>query len=158
MVLNSAEEFFTHFAISSLEMDSSLNAVVDGRDYQKPICVCGHPMMWHSDTGSRSMCSFANTYCRCQSPLAVITASDLRYFKKLTRGAGADHALSLGCYSALKAGKTVRWLAEPKCFKCKQVGASIKPVALNSLNRVAFASGEINVFLCANCYQELLFS
>ena len=73
-------------------------------------------------------------------------------------GAGADHALSLGCYSALKAGKTVRWLAEPKCFKCKQVGASIKPVALNSLNRVAFASGEINVFLCANCYQELLFS
>ena len=156
--MNSESDFFNHFAITVEDMNASLGAVIDGRDYQKPICVCGHPINWHTSAGNRSMCSFAKTYCRCQLPLAVIATSDLRYFKKLTRGPGADHALSLGCYSAIKAGKTVRWLAEPKCFKCKETGISIRPVALNSMSRVAFASGEVNILLCTTCYEEVLFS
>ena len=156
--MKSESDFFSYFTITFEEMNASLSAVIDGRDYQKPICICGHPMAWHSDTGGRHMCSFASTYCRCQTPLAVIATSDLRFFKKLTRGPGSDHALTLGCYSAIKAGKTVRWLAEPKCFKCKEAGTSIRPVALNSLSRVAFASGEVNILLCATCYGEVLFS
>ena len=120
--MKSESDFFSYFTITVEEMNASFSAVVDGRHYQKPICICGHPMAWHSDTGGRHMCSFASAYCRCQTPLGVIATSDLRFFKKLTRGPGSNHALSLGCYSAIKAGKTVRWLAEPKCFKCKETG------------------------------------
>ena len=149
-------DFFNHFAITVEDMNASLSAVIDGRDYQKPICICGHPIIWHTDTGGRSMCSFASTYCRCKSPLAVIATSDIRYFKKLTRGPGSNHALSLGCYSAIKANKSVRWLAEPMCFKCKATGVLIRPVALNSLSRVTFASGEINILLCSTCYEVIV--
>lgn len=156
--MESESAFFDSFAITVKDMNASLSAVIDGRDYQKPICICGHPINWHTDTGNRSMCSFAKTYCRCQLPLAVIATSDLRYFKKLTRGPGADHALSLGCYSAIKARKSVRWLAEPSCFKCKATGVLIRPVALNSLSRVTFASGEINILLCSTCYEMIVFS
>ena len=156
--MDSESDFFNHFAITVEDMNASLGAVIDGRDYQKPICVCGHPINWHTSTGNRSMCSFAKTYCRCQMPLAVIATSDLRYFKKLTRGPGADHALSLGCYSAIKARKSVRWLAEPQCFKCKSTSTPIRPVALNSLNSITFGSGEINVLLCASCYEVIMFS
>ena len=106
--MKSESDFFSYFTITVEEMNASLSAVIDGRDYQKPICICGHPMAWHSDTGGRHMCSFASTYCRCQTPLAVIATSDLRFFKKLTRRPGSDHALTLGCFSAIKAGKTVR--------------------------------------------------
>ena len=156
--MDSESDFFNHFAITVEDMNASLGAVIDGRDYQKPICVCGHPINWHTSTGNRSMCSFAKTYCRCQMPLAVIATSDLRYFKKLTRGPGADHALSLGCYSAIKARKSVRWIAEPLCFKCKSTSAPIRPVALNSLSSVTFGSGEINVLLCSSCYEVIVFS
>ena len=156
--MDSESDFFNHFAITVEDMNASLGAVIDGRDYQKPICVCGHPINWHTSAGNRSMCSFAKTYCRCQMPLAVIATSDLRYFKKLTRGPGADHALSLGCYSAIKANKSVRWIAEPLCFKCKSTNAPIRPVALNSLSSVTFGSGEINVLLCSSCYEVIVFS
>jgi len=156
--MESEADFFNHFAMTQEEIDTSLGAVVDGRDYQKQICLCGHPMSGHSQVGDRSMCSFGKTYCRCQSPVAVIATSDLRYFKKLTRGSGADHALSLGCYSAIKAGKSVKWLAEPKCFKCHSSELAIKPVAINLQNRVSFSSGEINVLLCRPCYEILLYS
>jgi hypothetical protein len=156
--VDSESDFFNHFAITVEDMNASLGAVIDGRDYQKPICVCGHPINWHTSAGNRSMCSFAKTYCRCQMPLAVIATSDLRYFKKLTRGPGADHALSLGCYSAIKANKSVRWIAEPLCFKCKSTTTPIRPVALNSLSSVTFGSGEINVLLCSSCYEVIVFS
>ncbi len=156
--MDSESDFFNHFAITVEDMNASLGAVIDGRDYQKPICVCGHPINWHTSAGNRSMCSFAKTYCRCQMPLAVIATSDLRYFKKLTRGPGADHALSLGCYSAIKANKSVRWIAEPLCFKCKSTTTPIRPVALNSLSSVTFGSGEINVLLCSSCYEVIVFS
>lgn len=154
--MESITDFFSHFSLTMEEIEASLSSVIDGRDFQKPICICGHPMNAHSSASGRTMCSFANTYCRCELPIAVIVTSDLRYFKKLTRGPGANHALSLGCYSALKAGKTVRWLAEPLCFKCKVSGSSIRPVALNSQNRVAFASGEQNVLLCSSCFEEVM--
>lgn len=156
--MDSESDFFNHFAITVEDMNASLGAVIDGRDYQKPICICGHPINWHTSAGNRSMCSFAKTYCRCQMPLAVIATSDLRYFKKLTRGPGADHALSLGCYSAIKANKSVRWIAEPLCFKCKSTTTPIRPVALNSLSSVTFGSGEINVLLCSSCYEVIVFS
>ena len=156
--MNSESDFFNHFAVTVEDMNASLGAVIDGRDYQKPICICGHPINWHTSAGNRSMCSFAKTYCRCQMPLAVIATSDLRYFKKLTRGPGADHALSLGCYSAIKANKSVRWIAEPLCFKCKSTTTPIRPVALNSLSSVTFGSGEINVLLCSSCYEVIVFS
>jgi hypothetical protein len=156
--VDSESDFFNHFAITVEDMNASLGAVIDGRDYQKPICICGHPINWHTSAGNRSMCSFAKTYCRCQMPLAVIATSDLRYFKKLTRGPGADHALSLGCYSAIKANKSVRWIAEPLCFKCKSTTTPIRPVALNSLSSVTFGSGEINVLLCSSCYEVIVFS
>jgi len=156
--VDSESDFFNHFAITVEDMNASLGAVIDGRDYQKPICFCGHPINWHTSAGNRSMCSFAKTYCRCQMPLAVIATSDLRYFKKLTRGPGADHALSLGCYSAIKANKSVRWIAEPLCFKCKSTTTPIRPVALNSLSSVTFGSGEINVLLCSSCYEVIVFS
>ena len=151
-------DFFSQFSMTQQEMDSSLGAVVDGRDYQKQICICGHPINGHSESGDRTICSFANTYCRCQSMVAVISTSDLRYFKKLTRGSGAEHALSLGCYSAKKAGKSVKWLAEPRCFKCHNSEVTVKPVAINLQNRIAFASGEFNVLLCGQCFQQLLLS
>ena len=156
--MDSESDFFNHFAITVEDMNASLGAVIDGRDYQKPICICGHPINGHTSAGNRSMCSFAKTYCRCQMPLAVIATSDLRYFKKLTRGPGADHALSLGCYSAIKANKSVRWIAEPLCFKCKSTTTPIRPVALNSLSSVTFGSGEINVLLCSSCYEVIVFS
>lgn len=156
--MDSESDFFNHFAITVEDMNASLGAVIDGCYYQKPICVCGHPINWHTSAGNRSMCSFAKTYCRCQMPLAVIATSDLRYFKKLTRGPGADHALSLGCYSAIKANKSVRWIAEPLCFKCKSTTTPIRPVALNSLSSVTFGSGEINVLLCSSCYEVIVFS
>ena len=154
--MKSEVDFFSHFSITQTEMESSLKAVVDDRDYQKQICICGHPMSGHTDSGDRTICSFANTYCRCQSAVAVIATSDLRYFKKLTRGSGAQHALSLGCYSAQKAGRSVKWLADPKCFKCNNAEVPVMPVAINLQRRIAFASGEINVLLCGSCYELLL--
>ena len=33
-------DFFNHFAITVEDMNASLGAVIDGRDYQKPICIC----------------------------------------------------------------------------------------------------------------------
>ncbi len=155
--MESEVDFFSQFAITQEEMSKSLEAVIDRSNFQKLICVCGHPMKGHSGSNNQSICSFANTYCRCQSPLAVIATSDLRYFKKLTRGSGADHALTLGCYSAKKAGKSVKWVAQPKCFKCQDSEVTIKPVAINLQNRIAFSSGEINVLLCHRCYEHLLF-
>ena len=155
--MESEVDFFSQFAITQEEMSKSLEAVIDRSNFQKLICICGHPMKGHSGSNNQSICSFANTYCRCQSPLAVIATSDLRYFKKLTRGSGPDHALTLGCFSAKKAGKSVTWLAKPMCFKCHVSEVAIKPVAINSQNRIAFSSGEINVLLCHRCYEQLLF-
>lgn len=156
--MTSEVDLSRQFAVSQDEISKALEAAINRCDIQKQICICGHPMKGHSSVSNRSMCSFANTYCRCETPLPVITTSDLRYFKKLTRGSGADHALTLGCYSAKRAGKSVRWLADPKCFKCGSSEIAIKPVAINLQNRIAFSSGEINVLLCNQCYEELLFA
>lgn len=143
--------FATVFDISVTEMDFSLQSVVDRVDHRKPICFCGHPMVGHRVLGDRWICSFAGMLCLCRNPIIAVEAPDLRYFKKLTRGSGSRHALALGIYSSIKAGKPVKWITEPSCHKCKVASKPVKPLALNSQGRVANASGEYNILSCRDC-------
>lgn len=143
--------FAAVFEMSVTEMDSSLKSLIDRVDHRKPICFCGHPIVGHRLLGNRSICSFAGMLCSCKNPSIAIEAPDLRYFKKLTRGSGSRHALALGIYSSIKAGKPVRWISEPSCHKCNVANKLIKPLALNSDGRVANSSGEYNILSCQDC-------
>lgn len=121
------------------------------RKFNREICVCGHPMRSHSSSELGTTCLAAKTFCPCTMPIPVVRALDHRYFTKISRGAGAKHALFQGMYASIKAGKEVNWLSEPRCFKCGKEGSLVRPIPLNRHMKVSFGAGEMNLLACDLC-------
>lgn len=132
------------------------------------ICICGHSMSAHSGTSSadrdailltgralKTHCTPGRMNCPCSNARPVLLASDARKFMRKTAGPGMDHALGLGIAACRKADKTVEWLVDMECERCKTTEAKLAPVALSPGGLVTNEPGADNALLCASCRSEL---
>jgi hypothetical protein len=126
------------------------------------VCVCGHPMGRHREDseagrfypGKTHQCKPNASYCKCDSPVPVLKADDLRYFLRSTQGIGHLHALGHGVVAATKAGSGVEWLNEPTCNRCDEVG-SVIPVCFSREGIRMDEGAEITLLLCSKCVSEV---
>lgn len=143
-----------HFNYDRNRAEEIYSDVISRRKKNREICVCGHPMRLHSSSEQGTSCLAAKTFCPCTMPIPVLRANDHRYFTKISRGAGAKHALFQGMYASIKAGKEVNWLSEPMCFKCGKEGLLVRPIPLNRLMKISFGAGEMNLLACDVCAES----
>ena len=143
-----------HFNYDKNRAEEIYSDVTSRRKKNREICVCGHPMRLHSSSEQGTSCLAAKTFCPCTMPIPVLRANDHRYFTKISRGAGAKHALFQGMYASIKAGKEVNWLSDPMCFKCGKEGLLVRPIPLNRLMKISFGAGEMNLLACDVCAES----
>lgn len=115
------------------------------------ICICGHPSRHHRNIEGQETCISKNLFCPCNYLLTVIECEDLRFFAKVTRGEGANHALSLGIASSHFRGKWVKWRGEPVCMNCKKTGVRTRPVPVDKHGIKKKGPAAVNVLACLEC-------
>ena len=140
-----------NFSFSSDEALDALQALRNGKGFDRSVCTCGHPSMHHQRSTDRDMCLYMNMYCPCGQVNPVIEVEDFRYFQKATHGEGSKHALALGITSSRSSKKWVKWLIKPICMKCKDESQPMRPVPLTQNGQRTVSLGFLNVLACHNC-------
>ena len=150
MTENNAFDFFD-FSEEEAEEQAKLFGS-DKFDRDGRICLCGHPMKRHTDTGGRSACSPSRLICPCKKSRPVIESSDTRVFLRKTRGSGSGHALAQGILAA-KGKHEIKWLVEMKCDKCEAEG-KVSPVAVSQRGTIMDEATGFDALLCQKCREE----
>jgi hypothetical protein len=119
----------------------------DGR-----ICICGHPVARHTDSGiGISLCKPSRMECPCKKCRPALEASDIRQFMRKTWGGGSLHALSLGIAAQVKSGRSVKWIVDIQCDRCKTASGEIVPVPVSQTGHAMTEATGYDVFLCRDC-------
>lgn len=124
----------------------------------REVCSCGHPISKHKinefDTNIID-CAAGRYRCPCQSLRPVISAPDLRYFMRKSRGNGKLHALVLGIHAAISAkadsASEMEWLIKHECEKCKTEGVTLHPTYVSPHGIVMDDPQERTAMLCDTC-------
>jgi hypothetical protein len=136
----------------ALEADRKLLSKPAERDGR--ICLCGHPMGRHTSVAGITLCKPTRMECPCRASRAVLECDDVRPFLRKTSGAGAMHALGRGIAAASERGKTVTWLVEMKCDRCKKEG-KLSPVPVTKQGSASNEPTGYDALLCAECRLEV---
>ena len=123
---------------------------------EKQVCICGHTVNSHQFTpGYGYNCKPAAIWCRCENPTPVYLASDSRFFKRSTHGAGMKHALGLGIASLESRGGQGKWMIELRCFveNCRNLDLTI--ACVNEQSMVQATTSQFSVFLCKSHAWEM---
>jgi hypothetical protein len=145
------------FAGLGFTFEEALEDLSDRRDIGRAgkdprICICGHPVKrhkWMSFLGLYE-CNPNAQKCPCKNVEVIGKASDLRMFLRSTRGEGHLHALGQGLVALEKAGGTFEWIADKKCFICKEVKPVI-PTAINERGYSMESATKQNILICHDC-------
>lgn len=133
--------------------DSSVRDRPHDRDSR--VCLCGHPVSRHTVTNGVVYCKPGRMECPCKKCRPVIEASDTRKFLRKTSGAGALHALSLGMLALVESNKTVKWIIDLQCDRCKKNDNAVVPVPVTQHGKaVTYATG-YDALLCRACRSEI---
>jgi hypothetical protein len=134
--------------------DNSESADRKGSGPRVPhVCICGHSIGSHKEMSYGGWsCTNGKLWCPCETPRAVLEASDLRDFHFSTYGWGDRHALSLGIMKSIRKGRRVRQLIENNCFKCGLGFERLIPTSLSSDYFVLDYPGPRNALLCSDCW------
>lgn len=152
---DNGQDSLAHLGITSEEVEASIEQQ-EIAPYAKQICICGHPMVHHSEfVHGKLWCVNGRMQCPCQKPTAVLLAQDVRYFSRKTEGYGARHALTLGIYHSLKAQKSARFLVKISCKLCLTEIGPLLPTAVTPHGRPSVRPEKENVFLCKDCIMRL---
>lgn len=111
---------------------ASAEAVNERPAREQRICVCGHPVTRHEETGEGTLCLPTRMTCHCKELRPVIDVSDTRAFLRKTKSL-AEHALTRGIKALVDKGKTWRWLdGEPHCYVCGAHEVPVWPILVNT--------------------------
>ena len=145
---------FSFFDFSIDEARESERTHKNGADRRdKRVCLCGHAMSAHM-VDSVSVCSPSKMYCPCKVARAVLEVQDCRLFVRKTRGAGSQHALSLGVVASLERGKKVEWIIEQRCDRCKTPG-KVSPVPVTHEGFARSDATGFDALLCMVCRESV---
>lgn len=119
------------------------------------ICLCGHGSARHILVNGTVFCKPSRMECPCKKLRPVLKADDTRKFLRKTTGGGALHALSLGILAHVKENKSVSWIVDLKCDRCKKDDKNVVPVPVTQQGRaVGYATG-YDALLCRECRAEV---
>jgi len=94
---NSLEVTLESIGLSLDQMDSYMISIKTGiGNFDRQICICGHPMARHERSGEFSSCTVSKSWCACSAPLPVLEAERIKPFRFASTGFGQKHALSKG--------------------------------------------------------------
>jgi len=146
------EDIFTNLSFSKEEALQSLQISRERKTFNRTICICGHPSAHHNKGDDGTHCYSKNIYCPCAQLVPVVEVEDLRFFSKITRGEGANHALSLGLTSLTRSRKSASWLTSPCCWVCKRINVPVRPIPLTNTQTRTFHPGYFNILACHECH------
>lgn len=159
-------------------VDLGLAEPLDERKDRKDrrICICGHSSHVHGHTARgdeicRSQAAGGQSQCKCSRHRPVMTVSNKRFFRSVTVGPGAQHALSRGVEklkASLEAKKAedpdaevtlpgYEWLEDPACEMCGGTD-QVFPVAFDDDRNVATCPpmAKHHYFICLKCYSGVV--
>jgi hypothetical protein len=155
MTENEKLDAFSFFDFSMEEAqtaDKELLSKPSERDGR--ICVCGHPVARHLNSGGIVYCKPTRMECPCKSVRSVLESSDVRPFLRKTNGPGTMHALGRGLASAIEKGNKVSWLVDMQCDRCGKEGP-VSPVPVTQTGfSTAYPTG-YDKLLCSECRLEV---
>jgi len=126
----------------------------------REVCVCGHSIGHHTFVESREVwsCSPGMTRCSCQSPRAVLVATNLRMFMFSTEGPGALHALGKGMVASIAEGESFNWIENPalcdKCLGTLTAEGGVFPTPLAESSGFVMGTSPHNRILCGSCFEK----
>ena len=126
------------------------------RNTDKRICICGHPVGRHTDTGvGIANCKPTAMQCPCKRCRPVLVADDCRLFVRKTVGGGLLHALTLGSVAHLERGKKVQWINDPVCDRCGETEGTVVPVPVTQGGHAKSHATGYDVLLCSKCREDV---
>ena len=141
--------------LEEAEQELYLSGKVRQRSRDNRICACGHRMSAHTSVAGASFCRPTKLECPCKSPRPVIAVSDTRSFNFKTEGSGALHALSRGMLALAKKGKTLRWLVDLECDRCKKPAEKLLPSAVSQRGMAMTEATGYDALLCEDCRRAI---
>lgn len=153
----SAEQALAMMGLSVEDVDRADAELIEKRKraVDRQVCVCGHGSARHTVVHGIVMCKPARMECPCKKLRPVLAVQDTRKFIRKTDGGGAEHALVRGMRESIAAGKSVEWIVDLVCDRCKTASANIVPVPVTQ-NGIArpYATG-YDALLCPECRVEV---
>ena len=125
------------------------------RSSNPKICACGHGVSRHTLINGVVYCKPARMECPCKHCRPVLEADDTRKFLFRTNGAGPLHALTMGMYASAKDGKSVKWIIDLECDRCKEQTGTVVPVPVTQNGIATTYSTGYDALLCPTCRVEV---
>ena len=118
-------------------------------------CLCGHSYGSHQGLA----CQINRGQCHCPQFNPVLETTNLRVFKRHSKGNGTLHALSQGIRALMIKGGSYTWLPNVLfCYKCKRDDVKVSPTLVSKEgDKVSFdpeyrmISNRVDIFLCEEC-------
>lgn len=124
----------------------------EGVPVEGDVCICGHPMARHPDSG---LCLMGVDVCGCAKAEVALMASDLRCFYQQTFGPAQAHALSKGLATLLSLSLGYYEVVARRCQNFGTCGSTgnVWPVRLRTAGRVSLgvAIREKHGYICEQC-------
>lgn len=159
-VLKPTDPELDKFAFSAEELMHDIDNIneVDYIAMRRYVCLCGHSLKCHKPKAIVPYCLPGRRQCHCSLFNPVLETTNLRVFKRFSKGNGTLHALSQGIRALMEKGGTYKWLdGACFCYKCKRADVKILPalVTKDGGYKVDFEdlgiTNKIDIFLCEDC-------
>jgi len=147
------------FSAEELINDVDNINLVDYIKMQRYVCLCGHSLKCHHPKAVVPYCLPGRRQCHCPQFNPVLETTNLRVFKRFSKGNGTLHALAQGIRALMEKGGTYKWIPEACfCYKCKRADVKILPAVVTPTGyRVEFKEKDnalterVDIFLCEDC-------
>jgi hypothetical protein len=141
------------FSVEELIHDVDSFIGTDGTAKSRQVCLCGHVYRAHKEL----VCQPNYNQCHCPQFNPVLESTNLRVFKRFSKGNGTLHALSQGIRALMVKGGSYSWLPDACfCYKCKKTDVKISPTLVSREGyKINFEdkriSDRVDIFLCEEC-------
>ena len=156
--MTNAEQVLQAMGISAeevLEVEEELKDHGRPRRSDPRICLCGHAVARHTVANGITYCKPSRMECPCKSCRPVLECADTRKFLRRTSGGGKMHALTLGIGSHVASGKSVKWIIDLACDRCKENDNNVVPVPVTQTGRATSHATGYDALLCRQCRTEV---
>jgi hypothetical protein len=151
--MSTAKELLEDMGINYEEFLEEDETRERGRPKSKTVCICGHAVSRHEDSGiGIRPCNALMRNCRCRNPIPVLESTDVRVFMSKTEGSGTLHALARGILAAGRKDIEVKWLDEERyCHPCGATDVRLIPMAVSSNGIPQSEDTGYNALFCDEC-------
>lgn len=153
----SAKDALAMMGLTPEDIDEADADLIEKKKHavDRQICACGHPLSRHTIVHGAVFCKPARMECPCKHARPVIETNDTRMFIRKTDGAGSAHALSRGIRAAVEKDKSVAWIVDLVCDRCKKANPSIVPVPVTQSGHAMSEPTGYDALLCPDCRVEV---